>query len=85
MFRNYREYTSIGIRQGVDEEQPLYNLPYTLLPTTEDITNTTKAKNYGRELANSAKMYTEDSKYCGQNDNFNFKFNTMIFVLEQPF
>ena len=29
--------------------------------------------NYGREFANLAKMYTEESKYSGENNNFNFK------------
>src|SRR5438046_6649327 len=27
----------------------------------------------GKELANLAKMYTEDNKYSGENDNFDFK------------
>jgi hypothetical protein len=30
-------------------------------------------KTYGRELANLAKLYTNESKYSGNNDNFNFK------------
>jgi len=28
---------------------------------------------FGKELANLAKMYTEDNKYSGENDNFDFK------------
>jgi len=30
-------------------------------------------KTYGKELANLAKLYTNESKYSGENDNFNFK------------
>jgi hypothetical protein len=30
-------------------------------------------KTYGRELANLAKLYTDESKYSGNNDNFDFK------------
>lgn len=28
---------------------------------------------YGKELANLAKMYTDESKYSGENDNFDYK------------
>jgi hypothetical protein len=28
---------------------------------------------FGRELANLAKLYTDESKYSGENDNFDFK------------
>ena len=31
------------------------------------------AQGYGRGLSNLAKMYTEESKYSGENDNFDFK------------
>jgi len=31
------------------------------------------AKTYGKELANLAKLYTDESKYNGENDNFDFK------------
>src|SRR6202041_2790839 len=30
-------------------------------------------KTYGKELANLAKLYTDESKYSGENDNFDFK------------
>ena len=30
-------------------------------------------KTYGKELANLAKLYTDESKYSSENDNFNFK------------
>ena len=30
-------------------------------------------KTYSKELANLAKLYTNKSKYSGENDNFNFK------------
>ena len=33
----------------------------------------TQAKTYGKELANLAKLYTDESKYSGENDNFDFK------------
>src|SRR6266704_7061814 len=33
----------------------------------------TQAKTYGKELANLAKLYTDESKYSNKNDNFNFK------------
>ena len=33
----------------------------------------TAAINYGRDLATLAKMYTEESKYSGENNNFNCK------------
>jgi hypothetical protein len=35
-------------------------------------------KTYGKELANLAKLYTNKSKYSGENDNFNFKL--IIFI-----
>jgi hypothetical protein len=35
--------------------------------------HTTGTQGFGKELANLAKMYTEDSKYIGENDNFDFK------------
>ena len=31
------------------------------------------AKTYGKELANLAKLYIDESKYSGENDNFDFK------------
>ena len=33
----------------------------------------TAAINYGRDLVTLAKMYTEESKYSGEDDNFNYK------------
>jgi hypothetical protein len=33
----------------------------------------TTSQNFGKELANLAKLYTEESKYTGQDDNFDFK------------
>jgi hypothetical protein len=30
-------------------------------------------KTYGRELANLAKLYINEAKYSGDNDNFDFK------------
>ena len=35
------------------------------------------SQNYGKELANLAKLYTENTKYSGDNDNFDYKL--MIF------
>ncbi|SLM40544.1 hypothetical protein LPUS_11364 [Lasallia pustulata] len=34
---------------------------------------TPAAQGYGRELSNLAKMYMEESKYSGENNNFDFK------------
>jgi len=31
------------------------------------------AKTYSKELANLAKLYTNEAKYSGENDNFDFK------------
>jgi hypothetical protein len=31
------------------------------------------AKTYSKELANLAKLYTDEAKYSGENNNFNFK------------
>ena len=31
------------------------------------------AKTYGKELANLTKLYIDESKYSGENDNFDFK------------
>ena len=36
-------------------------------------TNVTATVNYGRDLATLAKMYTEESKYSGKDNNFNYK------------
>jgi hypothetical protein len=33
---------------------------------------------YGRELSNLAKLYTDENKYSGENDNFDYKFNVFI-------
>ena len=41
--------------------------------TTKDGTEVTSTQGIGKELANLAKMYTEDNKYSGENDNFDFK------------
>ena len=35
-------------------------------------------KTYGKELANLAKLYTDESKYSGKNNNFNFKLTIFI-------
>jgi hypothetical protein len=32
-----------------------------------------REQSYGKELANLAKMYTDKSKYSGENDNFDYK------------
>ena len=36
-------------------------------------TETKVTTNYGRDLATLAKIYTEESKYSGEDDNFNHK------------
>jgi len=33
----------------------------------------TQVKIYGKELVNLAKLYTDESKYSSENDNFDFK------------
>jgi hypothetical protein len=35
------------------------------------------SQNFGKELANLAKLYTKNTKYSGEDDNFNYKL--MIF------
>ena len=35
-------------------------------------------KTYGKELANLAKLYTDESKYSGKNNIFNFKLTIFI-------
>jgi hypothetical protein len=36
------------------------------------------AKTYSKELANLAKLYTDEAKYSGKNNNFDFKL--IIFI-----
>ncbi|RKF81069.1 hypothetical protein GcM1_186004, partial [Golovinomyces cichoracearum] len=60
-------------KQNIDEKCKLDNLPLTPHGVPERGTNLALVKNYGRELANLAKMYSEESKYCGENENFEFK------------
>ena len=36
-----------------------------------------QSQNFGKELANLAKLYTKDTKYSGEDDNFDYKL--MIF------
>jgi hypothetical protein len=54
------------------DQNPLVN--YQNPPVTQ-VTDpqTTRAKTYGKELANLAKLYTDEAKYSGENDNFDFK------------
>ena len=42
-------------------------------PVYRKTISTQGTRDSGKELANLAKMYTEDSKYSGENDNFDFK------------
>ncbi len=47
----------------------------------------TPGSGYGRELANLAKLYSDDAKYSGENDNFSFKltmFNEMCDRADVP-
>jgi hypothetical protein len=47
----------------------------------------TPGTGYGRELANLAKLYSDDAKYSGENDNFSFKltmFNDMCDRADVP-
>ncbi|SLM34774.1 hypothetical protein LPUS_03717 [Lasallia pustulata] len=48
-----------------DEKMP----PVMPIPPAPAVTT----QGHGRELSNLAKMYTEESKYSGENDNFDFK------------
>ena len=54
----------------VPPPQPTYQL--VLIPLGQAPAITT-ISGYGRELSNLAKMYTEESKYSGENDSFTFK------------
>ena len=45
----------------------------TPLQTTTTRAEVSNTQGFGKELANLAKMYTEDNKYSGENDNFDFK------------
>ena len=45
----------------------------TPLQTTTTRAEGSNIQGFGKELANLAKMYTEDNKYSGENDNFDFK------------
>ena len=51
---------------STDVTAPLTNV-------TAPPTNVTATVNYGRDLATLAKMYTEESKYSREDDNFNRK------------
>lgn len=54
----------------VPQPQPTYQP----VPTPQgQASATTAISGYGRELSNLAKMYTEESKYSGENDSFTFK------------
>jgi hypothetical protein len=60
----------------IETPEDLAEIPEDLketLPTLPTHHNTTGMQSFGKELANLAKMYTEDSKYSGENDNFDFK------------
>src|SRR6266702_2309782 len=50
--------------------------PQPILPTqpTSSIQPTLSNQGFGKELINLIKMYIEDNKYNGEDDNFNFKF-----------
>jgi hypothetical protein len=41
-------------------------------------TDAMQSKNYGKELANLAKLYTADAKYSGENDNFDYKLTIFL-------
>ena len=43
------------------------------LPTTGPASTTPITTGHGRELSNLAKMYTDETKYSGENDSFAFK------------
>lgn len=60
--------------QAIDLKKHLDKLLSNPHSDTKEIASPEQSKNYGRELANLAKMYSEESKYCGENDNFDFKF-----------
>lgn len=40
---------------------------------TRSVQNRTLNRDFSKELMNLAKIYTEENKYCGENDNFDFK------------
>jgi hypothetical protein len=54
---------------------------------TESVNKAPVSQSYGKELANLAKMYTDESKYSGENDNFDYKlviFNDMCSRVDIP-
>ena len=53
------------------------NVIVSFINATAPFIKATAAINYGRDLATLAKMYTEESKYSKEDDNFNYKL--MIF------
>ena len=52
---------------------PSTNVTAPPMNATAPSTKATAAVNYGRDLATLAKMYTEESKYSGEDDNFDRK------------
>ena len=48
-------------------------MPPPNMPLNMPIWNEPTSKGYRRELSTIIKMYTEESKYRGNRDNFNFK------------
>jgi len=52
---------------------PSTNVTAPPINATAPSTKATAAVNYGRDLATLVKMYTEESKYSGKDNNFNYK------------
>jgi len=48
--------------------------PLTLAQITQAIDQLTLQGSFGREITNLAKLYTDEAKYSGEQDNFDFKF-----------
>ena len=59
-----------------DEKMP----PVMPIPPAPAVTT----QGHGRELSNLAKMYTEESKYSREDDNFDFKLTVFTTSVAEP-
>ena len=58
---------------SIDVTAPPMDVTAPPINVTAPPMNVTATVNYGRDLATLAKMYTEESKYSKEDDNFNRK------------
>ena len=65
-----------SIAPAVSPELPTAIAPtpdLTIQPSNTQLTPNTQ-KNFGREITNLTKFYTDEVKYSGEQDNFDFKY-----------